>query len=284
VPPLDTLAAQPRLFRLGWARGPCLVAAFGTVGLLVGVPVASLIWKAGLGGNPQLWSSQVFASHLATVLRVRGWMVIESCMLAALSGVVTAVLGLLVSWLALGSRWFHAAALSLMAVVWSLSGPLIGLGLKQTIALLIDWIPAYPVAALLYYGPSPLPTLWAQTMRFFPCAVAVLWPVVRLLPPELREAAQVDGARPRQELWYLILPLTAAVSLRAGLAVAILSLGELGAGKLVATPGSQTFAHEVFSQMHYGVTNDLAALCLILLAVVVLGACLWAIGGVVSRR
>src|SRR5207249_11715973 len=129
----------------------------------------------------------------------------------------------------------------------------------------------------LYYGPSPLPALWAQSLRFFPCAVAMLWPVLRLLPRELREAARVDGARPRQELRYLILPLSAAACLRAGFAVAILSLGELGAGKLVATPGFPTFAHEVFTQMHYGVSNDLAALCLVLLAVVVVGACLFAI-------
>jgi ABC-type Fe3+ transport system permease subunit len=184
----------------------------------------------------------------------------------------------LVSWLAVGSRWFHATVLCLLALVWALSGPLIGIGLKQTIALIMDWIPSYPVAAALYYGPSALPALWAQSLRFFPCAVAVLWPVVRLLPPELHEAARVDGASPRQELWYLVLPLTIAVCLRASLAVAILSLGELGAGKLVATPGSQTFAHEVFTQMHYGVTNDLAALCLVLLAVVTLGACLLAAG------
>jgi ABC-type Fe3+ transport system permease subunit len=142
--------------------------------------------------------------------------------------------------------------------------------LQQTIGLLLDAVPSQPLTIALYRGPSPLPTLWAQMVRFFPCAVAVLWPLVRLLPPELHEAAQVDGARPRQELWYLMVPLTMAVSLRAGLAVAILSLGELGAGKLVATPGWQSFAHEVFTQMHYGVTNDLAALCLVLLAVVVL--------------
>jgi ABC-type spermidine/putrescine transport system permease subunit II len=42
----------------------------------------------------------------------------------------------------------------------------------------------------------------------------------------------------------------------------------------VDTPGSQTFAHEVFAQMHYGVSNDLAALCLVLLALIVLGGAL----------
>jgi iron(III) transport system permease protein len=284
LPPVAALWSPPRLFRLGRARAPCLVVALGAVALLMGVPLASLIWKMGLGENPQAWSTEIAASHLTNVLRVRGGMVVESCLLAALTGILAAALGLLVSWLALGSRWFHAGVLSLIAALWTLSGPLIGLGLKQTIALLLDWIPSHPLAVALYYGPSPLPALWAHTLRFFPCAVAVLWPVVRLLPAELHEAVQVDGARPRQELWHLILPLTAPVCLRAGLAVAIFSLGELSAGKLVATPGSQTFAHEVFTQMHYGVTNDLAALCFVLLAVVVLGTCLFAIGKMVAGR
>jgi iron(III) transport system permease protein len=66
---------------------------------------------------------------------------------------------------------------------------------------------------------------------------------------------------------------------RAGLAVAVLSLGELGASKLVSTPGSKTFAHEVFFQMHYSATNNVAALCLVLLAAVVLGGSLWAVAG-----
>jgi ABC-type Fe3+ transport system permease subunit len=87
----------------------------------------------------------------------------------------------------------------------------------------------------------------------------------------LRDAARVDGAGPWQELRHLIWPLAAGPCLRAGLAVAVLAMGELGASKLVETPGSQTFAHEVFNLMHYGITADVAALCLLLLAVVALG-------------
>ena len=50
-------------------------------------------------------------------------------------------------------------------------------------------------------------------------------------------------------------------------------LGEISASKLVETPGSETFAQVIFDRMHYGVTNDVAALCLVLLgAVILLGA------------
>ena len=59
--------------------------------------------------------------------------------------------------------------------------------------------------------------------------------------------------------------------MQATVCVAILALGELGASKILETPGSITFAHEVFTLMHYGLSNDLAAHCLLLLAAVSLG-------------
>src|SRR5262249_29445655 len=210
--------------------------------------------------------------HLRKVWRLRGGMVIESFVLAAASGAFAGLLGLIVCWLARGGRWFQAATLGLMGLVWAPPGPVIGLGLKDTIQGLVNRTDFYPLAAALYYGPSPLPAIWVQLIRFFPCAVAILWPVVRLVPTELLDAARTDGARPWQEFWRVIVPLTRPAYLRAAFAVTVLSLGELSAGKLVSTPGSRTFAQEVFDQMHYGVTNDLAALCLLLLAVVVVGS------------
>ena len=63
-----------------------------------------------------------------------------------------------------------------------------------------------------------------------------------------------------------------ALAVQAALGVTILSLGEVSAGKLAEIPGTKTFAHELFNQMHYGVTNNLAALALILLGLVASGA------------
>jgi iron(III) transport system permease protein len=284
LPPRQTLEAPPRLIELGKARVPCLIVVLAVVGVLAGVPLESLLWKTGATVNPDGWSAQVFVRHLANTVRVRGLLVVESFFLAAGSGALTAGLALVVCWLAVGARWFRLGALGLMAVLWALPGPILGIGLKDTIAWVVDVVPVYPLAVALYYGPSPVPAVWAHMVRFFPCAVAVLWPVLRLFPGELRDAARVDGARPRQELRHLVLPLAWPACLRAGFAVMVLSLGELSAGKLVGTPGSRTFAQEVFDQMHYGVTNDLAALCLLLLAVVVLGGVCLAVAGWLGRR
>ena len=68
-----------------------------------------------------------------------------------------------------------------------------------------------------------------------------------------------------------MLPLAWPSCLYAALAVTVLALGELSASKLVETPGDETFAHAVFTQMHFGIGGPLAALCLILLAGVAVG-------------
>lgn len=268
LPPPEGLTEQPWQIQLGWARWPCLGAMLCLLGFLVGVPVASLVWKLGIQGHPPSWLPAVALEHLDKVLRARGRLIGESLALAASAGLLTAGTAWLASWLAVGARWYRFGLLSLLAVAWALPGPVLGIGLKATIEAALDATNSQVLARLLYYGPSPLPILWAYLLRFLPYAVALIWPVLRLWPLELRDLARMDGLSPVREFWLLVVPLTFPAALRAALAVAVLALGELSAGKLVETPGAQTFAHEVFNQMHYGVTNDLAALCLLLLAAV----------------
>jgi iron(III) transport system permease protein len=276
LPPLTTLLTPPLRYRLGRARWPLLVLVLLAVGVLAGVPLVSLVWKAGLGGSPAHWTPAIASSHVASALRVRSRMVLDNLSLVLITGALTGLLGLVVCWLAIGCRWFRVGVLSLMAAAWALPGPVIGIGLKDTFLLLMALTGSGWVATLLYYGPSPVPVAWAWLVRYFPFAVALLWPVVRLLPPELRDAARVDGAGPVQEFRHIVWPLTGVPFVRAALAVAVLALGELGASKLTETPGSTTFAHEIFNQMHYGVTNDVAAHCLVLLAAVLAGGSIFA--------
>jgi iron(III) transport system permease protein len=258
-------------FPLGRWRWP-LAFGVGMVGfVLAGVPLGSLVWRAGLTGSLPSWSAAVAYRHLNIVWQAEHRLLLDSLLLAAASGVACAALALVVCWAAVGTRGFRAGILLLMAAAWAVPGPVIGLGLKDTIAVLLKGTNSDLLARALWYGPSPLPLLWADLIRFFPCAVAVLWPVVRLVPPELRDAARVDGATPWQELRHVVWPRAAGAFATAALAAAVLSLGELSAGKLVSTPGLPSYAEVVFTQMHYGVTNDLAARCLLLLASVTLG-------------
>src|SRR5262249_57731013 len=97
-------------------------------------------------------------------------------------------------------------------------------------------------------------------------------PMVRLTPRELGEAARLDGARPHQELTRVILPLVRRACAWTALVVAALSLGEIAASARVETPGAETFAKLIFDRLHYAAAPDLAALCLVLLAILVVGA------------
>src|SRR5215469_4248506 len=92
------------------------------------------------------------------------------------------------------------------------------------------------------------------------------------MPTELADAARVDGATPLRELRGVVWPMLSAGFARAALAVAVLSLGEVSAGKLVATPGLPSYTTDIFTQMHYGVTNELAARCVLLLLLAAAGA------------
>jgi hypothetical protein len=62
------------------------------------------------------------------------------------------------------------------------------------------------------------------------------------------------------------------------------SLGEVSASRIVATPGSQTFAHDLFTRMHYGITPELAGMSLALLAGVWLTLSIISLGRLVSRH
>jgi len=288
VLPLGSLTRPPLVYRLGSARWLCLAVMLVGVGALAGVPIVSLVWKAGLAGKPPAWSPETVWRWLGTVVRSRRGLPVDSLLMAGASGVLAAGLALPVCWLAVRSRWFEVLTLTIMTAALALPGPVVGFGLMETIERLLDLIhsdPHHPdwVAKALWYGPSPVPTLWAYLLRLFPFALAILWPVVRLIPVELHEAARVDGAGPAQDLRHIVWPLALPAFLQAALAVTILALGEISASKLVETPDSETFAHFIFVQMHYGVANDVAARCLLLLGTVVAGGLLVAGGGWLLR-
>lgn len=274
VPPLERLAHEPRVYSLGAWRWPWLIVVMAAAAMLTLVPVGSLVWKAGLSGNPESWSSGVALSHLENTARAGGVNIASSIAVAAAAGAIAAVLGLVVCWLGQDSAVLRGTTVVLMAIAWVLPAPVVGIGLKEAIHLILDleegivggWLSDSfrPARALLYDGPSGVPIAWAYLVRFFPFAVAIQWTVVRQIPRELRDAIRIDSASAWQEFWHLIAPLSWPICVQAGFAVTVLGLGEIGASKLVWA-GWHPFAHEVFAQMHYGVTNDLAAMCLVLL-------------------
>jgi iron(III) transport system permease protein len=277
LPPLENLAKSSLRFHLGMSRWPCFLGLVLAVILIIGVPLASLIWKTGLSGAPAEWSLSTFERYLLRSVESNGWIILRSLGSAIIAGGATALLAMLACWLAVESPRLQYICVIILAAAWALPGPVVGFGLKDTIQWLLDHMETSSsigdfTARALWYGPSPLPILWIYVIRFFPFALAMLWPAVRLMPREFMESARMDGARPGQEFRQVICPLCWRPCLLAALAVTVLSLGEISASKLVETPGWDTLVHVIFDRMHYGVGNELAALCLLLLIVVLVGA------------
>jgi iron(III) transport system permease protein len=263
---------EPPTFALG--RWRWFWAALALVGVMLYLcpPLLALLWRAGSQVDPPGWSSAVLLREMNLVSKAEGHILFGAILAAVCAGLLTMGLALLACWTALDSPSFRAGVMVLMALAWAWPGPIVGLGLKALIVGLVEGTNSRLLDGLLWQGPSLLPLIWVDLIRFFPCAVALLWPVVRLAPRDLRDAARVDGARPLQELLWVVAPLVAAALVRSALAVAVLSLGELSAGKMVSTAAQPSYAQTIFSEMHFGVTNHLAARCLMLLLVVAVGA------------
>jgi iron(III) transport system permease protein len=277
LPSRQTLDRPPWVYRLGPERWPAALLVGLTAAALIGFPLASLVWRAGLQGRPPAWSPLTVLVYLRRACRPPdGGLLLANLLLAVAAGLLLASLALVTCWAMRRAPLFRGGVLALMAVAWSLPGPLLGLSLLAVIQAVLRAFPSPWLSRALYQGPSPLPLLWVDVIRFYPSAVAVLFPVVRLLPDELIDAARVEGATPARELGRVVWPLTAGAWLQAAVAVGILSLGELSASKIVETPGMPGYATLIFTQMHFGVRNDLAAQCLLLLLVVAAGTLLLA--------
>jgi iron(III) transport system permease protein len=269
-----TVLATPRpalVLRLGRARWSTAGVVFIALAAYVGVPLVGLLRQAGGGGA---FTVTRLGVELKRAVHLQLGMVLDSLAWSAAAGVSAAALALLASWAASDSRGFRRLLCVLAVALWAVPGPVLGFGLKAAIERLMDvedlllaWTTVRPLKAGLYELSTPLPVLWAHVARLFPYAVAFVWPAVRDVPRDLREAARVDGAGPWGEFRRVVWPASRGAFGLAAVAVTALALGELGASKLVQVPGRQTFVQELFNQMHYAATATTAALALLQLAV-----------------
>jgi iron(III) transport system permease protein len=277
APPLVSWPQHRDWLDLGWGRWVCFGAVLLAVGLLAGVPLVSLIWKAGGGAGQAGWSGHELQTQLRLTWVTGRGVLLDSLLWSCLAGAGAALLALVACWLARDSRWFRIFLLLMAVGAWIVPGPVLGYGLKEEINRLMDledlllggWMRLRPLRAALYDQPWPLPILWIDIIRVFPFAVALLWPAVRSVPRDVTDAARVDGAGPLQELRMVVWPLCRNMTARAVVVGTVLALGELSAGKMVEVPGRWTFAQELFQQMHYGTPATVAALCLMQLALTV---------------
>jgi iron(III) transport system permease protein len=242
-------------------------------------PTIGLVERLGRSGYPPTWDAREAWMHLQVVARLHGGSVAWMLAAALFTGLLTAALALACSWAMLDGPRFRTIVWSLAALCWALPAPAVGLGLKTFIGFVVEQVPPHSPLDWLLYRSGPTPIIWAHLIRFFPSALVILWPVVRMTASELRDAARLVG--PASEFRLAVWPTSRSAFWAATMAVAALSLGEVGAATLVANPGSDTFAKLLLDTMHTGLDSTLAGLGLLLLGS---GLALGVIVGFVWRR
>ena len=270
-PASESIARTPSPQRCKWG-----VTAFAwlIVALVSGLPFTTLVWRAGGGSD---FRFGFLVNTITTQFRDSGTVIVESLLAAFVAGLVTAILAWLVCTTLGRTRRGIAFLISFALVLWLVPGPIVGFGLKELILVVLDgedaifrvlgFAPAFPpLRSLLYDQPSPVPAILAAIVRLFPIAVAIILPSIRAVPTELWELARLDGLGSIKLLRRVLIPLTGSAVLRAGVAVAVLSLGEVSASKLVNPPARRAYILDLFNQMHYGAEATVAGLCLVQVA------------------
>ncbi|MFL5330543.1 MAG: hypothetical protein ACJ8C4_16700 [Gemmataceae bacterium] len=232
------------------------VAAIGAA-VWVGIPVFALVQRASS-----------FAA-LENSVRNNGSLLVDSVFGSMIVGIFVTVFALSLAFLTRHHPRFRVAIALLAAVAWSVPGPVVGVGLQKTIGWFIDKGIGGQLGRLwLYDGPSFLPVWWAHAMRAWPIALAVLWPLVRAFPRGFTASTSMDSNSTLALVKYDVLPNCAPAIAASVFLVTVISGAEVSASgsSSVATPGGQTYMHQLFAQMHFGVTPDLAGMGLVYIA------------------
>ena len=157
-------------------------------------------------------------------------------------------------------------------------------GLSASVVVGVSLIEAFnrPLTGALYDSAYGM-TIWGDCARFLPLCIAILWGAVARLPAESLWAAAGVGASPLRAATGIALPLLRGAIVGAWGLVWAWSAGELTVTVLVHGPGGDTLPIPIFNFLHAGIASDVAALCLLLMALCG-GAMICALGVLRSGR
>lgn len=276
-PRLAHASPSKPLIELGRGRQWCFIIISVIVLTYFLYPIVSLALRAGSAPRHP-WSIGRIHENVLKAMHESTWILLHSLLWAFVTGAVVSAIVLLTCWSARTSRTIRTVMFSLAVAAAVTPAPIIGLGMKQVINYLLDVetkLGRNIVDAMLYNGPSYLPVAWVWAIRCFPLAVAVLWPTVRNWPSDSSDAIKLESAKLGATIRHIVWPLGCKSWLMATGLTALYCFGEVSASRIAATPDGATFAHDLFTRMHNGLTPDLAGQCLYALIIVLVAGLAW---------
>lgn len=236
---------------------------FALVFISVVLPVTSLVFRAlPLSTFAEVW--QTAREEIVTSLVVAGT---ATAVAIAVAFVVAALRF---------APWIRWAAAAVAVIAFLVSGPVFGLG------LVLAWNHAGWRGAV-YDTPAILVLVAAGRYFFVALFGAVL--ALRRIPKAQFAAADLGGVPRWRQSLGIALPLAAPLLTATAGLVFILALGEADASVMVAPPGYTTLPVRIFTLMHYGPSELVAALSLLVCAGVVAGGVVAAaVYGIAQKR
>ncbi len=267
VPSTTPSTAKLRTLELRQWRVPAVILVAGLMLLLVGVPIANLMYKAGVmvvqvgDERHRSWSAGKFLQiTLDGPWRYRRELA-ESLWIASLAATFATWVAVELTWKAIRGRVNMWLVLVPMAVAFAIPGPVLGMA--------IIWLlnrPGVPPLVFLY-DHTVVPPLLAQLIRALPVATFVMWHALRSVPTATMEAAEAEGAPDGVLLWKIVIPQRLAALAATWLVSFAVALAELPGSFLTVPPDVMTLPLRVFNLIHYGVEDYVAGILLGLLVV-----------------
>lgn len=288
------LASRPRwLWPLGKWKWPVACVIWLMVGMLLVVPIGSLIDKAGFevtataNGRPSHgWSALKFVRELATVPQGFGRDAYWTVVTAALAATLALAGAIFLGWLARLRECFAWLTAMVTTLTLVAPGPLVGIALIWLLRrplgpeIALNDIALKDIAlkdvafqdgrseTLLIFlcDRSVLLPVLAQCIRALPLATLICWYSFSTLDDDVLAAAALDGAGPWRRLWRIALSQRWRALVAAWLAALAVALGDLAWSQLVLPPGMDTLQRRVFGLVHSGVEEQVASLSLVMIA------------------
>lgn len=238
---------------------------WGIIVLLVFVPIANLIAKAGWtpyvndGGETRYgWTWQRFLAtaeeSVTLFLPEYGW----SAGLALLSSAFALVLAGCLFYVTQGGTKRRSGVALLLTAMFAIPGPMVG--------TLVIWLlnrSTPPVLGWLYDRTLSAPLL-AQQFRLLPLAWILVWAIMRGISNGVWEQAKLDGLGIWATIRTVVWPQTRSHWFVAWVLLFVLSLGELSCSILVLPPGVTTVSMRLFEMLHFGMRHQDSGICLVL--------------------
>ena len=255
------LPKRDRRFAIHAWRWPLAVLVWICLFVMLGMPLVSLVYKAGVVVQPatdgvvRSWSApkcfEIVAASVPNYHREFGW----SAFIATGAASLAFVIALPLAWFARrgGAKTFpavFAAALSL-----AIPAPLLAIGLIHVLnSPHLPWIN-------WFYQSSATPML-GQTVRALPLPVFICWFAFRSIPEQHFEAAAIDGAGELAQFFEVAIPQRKGMFLGAWLAAFVAAFNELPATLLLEAPGRTTLPVAIYQLMHGSGEDRLAGIVL----------------------